>query len=177
MDLALPTCGVLSRLGVIFWDVSHALVGTHAANVWVEPRYTPTIEVILPADRALFDKITSRLSAVGLTRKEAHGPDHALVPDIWRFASDDGVTVVDLLAAKTELQQEVIRRAQALPSGLNVATPEDIFTLGLLMNRDRDASDLVELAAVPNLDWSYIERWATVWRVGDRVAAYRGISR
>jgi hypothetical protein len=52
-------------------------------------------------------------------------------------------------------------------------TPEDLIALELIADRDKDARDLLDLCRLPNLDWSYIERWADVFEVRDRLAYYR----
>jgi hypothetical protein len=67
----------------------------------------------------------------------------------------------------------MIRRARLSPTGLRVATPEDIIVLKLIADRYKDAKDLLLLCALPHLSWAYIERWADAFGVRDRVDRYR----
>lgn len=80
---------------------------------------------------------------------------------------------IDLQAAKTAFQVEVVRRARPVAVGPAVATPEDLIVLKLIAHRSKDLIDLRNLAALPDLDWAYVERWARDWEVEDRLAAIR----
>jgi hypothetical protein len=60
-----------------------------------------------------------------------------------------------------------------LSSGLRIATPEDLFILKLIADRNKDFKELLDLGALPDLDWGYIEHWTTIWGVHDRIERYR----
>ena len=164
------------RLGSLLGDIPHALIGGHAVNVWVEPRLTMDIDVLIAGDRSSVDLAASRLVADGFTQTDKHG-EARLPADFQRFRSPDGRVVVELLAVRTELQRDVLRRACALHGGLRVATPEDLIVLKLIADRGKDLKDLLDLCALPGLDWGYIERWADTWRVRDRLDSYRARAR
>ncbi len=56
---------------------------------------------------------------------------------------------------------------------MRVATAEDLIVLKLIANRPKDQVDLLALAALPGIDWSYIERWADAWNVRDVLGRLR----
>jgi hypothetical protein len=43
----------------------------------------------------------------------------------------------------------------------------------LIASRRKDLGDLLGLFKMPGLDWEYVEHWAEVWQVSDRLAAIR----
>ncbi len=152
--------------------VSYAVIGAHAVNVWLEPRFTADIDLTVHAGPEALQRIEDVLHRAGLTRTLAHGSELPSGPDFVRFASDDGNLVLELQAAKTDLQREVLRRA-VTADGVSVATPEDLIILKLIADRPKDRVDLLGLVALPELDWSYVEAWAAAWDIGDRLARLR----
>jgi hypothetical protein len=99
----------------------------------------------------------AQLVTQGLTKATEHGAQAASGPDFRGFRSRDGRIVLELQAAKAPFQHEMIGRRRT-PSGLRVATPDDLIILKLIAERDKDAKDLALRCALPNLDWTYIER-------------------
>jgi hypothetical protein len=157
----------LGRLAEILEAVGieYALIGGHAVNAWLEPRFTADIDVTIEAAVARIERLGAALKREGFAPAGEHGADPVAGPDFLRFVSDDGHVVLEFQAAKTELQEEVIRRARSDGRALRVATPEDLIVLKLIANRAKDQIDLLGLCALPDLDWAYIERWASEWRV------------
>jgi hypothetical protein len=80
---------------------------------------------------------------------------------------------VEIQAAKTALQHDVVCRARTSSEGVRVATPEDLIVLKLIADRPKDRQDLLGLVALPDLDWAHVERWAAEWDVADRLASLR----
>jgi hypothetical protein len=156
----------LGRLAEILEEVGieYALIGGHAVNAWVEPRFTADIDVTIEAAVAPIERLAAALQREGFTLAGEHGADPVAGPDFLRFVSDDGRVVLEFQAAKTELQDAVIRWATSDSRGLRVATPEDRIVLKLIANRTKDQIDLLGLCALPELDWAYVERWASEWR-------------
>ena len=72
---------------------------------------------------------------------------------------------LEVQTAKTDFQREVVRRAAVSDDGVRVASPEDLIVLKLIANRPKDQVDLLALAALGDLDWAYVERWADAWGV------------
>ena len=95
-------------------------------------------------------------------------------PDFVRFGSAEGPIVVEVQAAKTELQRTLIERAIPSEGGVRVATPEDLIVLKLIANRAKDQIDLLGLVALPSLDWAYVERRAAEWEVLPLLKRARG---
>lgn len=144
--------------------VEYALIGGHAVNAWLEPRLTGDIDVTVVADKAVMNQIKVAFDGAGYQVARELGRDLPSGPDFVRFVSADGVRIIELQAAKTPLQERVVKRAVSA-GGIAVATPEDLIVLKLIANRTKDQSDLHGLIRLPALDWSYIEREAADWGV------------
>jgi hypothetical protein len=56
---------------------------------------------------------------------------------------------------------------------IRAATPEDLVILKLIANRPKDQRDLFELGQLPDIDWSYVEKWAPIWDIEERLKSYR----
>jgi len=153
--------------------IEYALIGGHAVNAWLEPRFTADIDVTIEAGVAQMERLTAVLERAGLTIQLESGADQASGPDFVRFASGDRRVVLEFQAAKTELQDRIIRRALRDSRGLRVATPEDLIILERIANRSEDKIDLVGLCGLLDLDWDYVERWAREWQVSELLQQIR----
>jgi hypothetical protein len=151
----------------------YAVIGAHAVNCWLEPRLTGDIDLTVAADRAQLDSLRARLSSEGFRVAREYGAEAPSGPDFVRFVSADGELVIEVQAAKTEFQREVIRRAAGTANGLRVATVEDLIVLKLIADRTKDQVDLEGLLGLGALDWAYVEKWAMVWGVLDRLQSKR----
>jgi hypothetical protein len=154
--------------------MDYAVIGAHAVNCWLEPRLTADIDVTVAADRGQLESLRARLLGEGFRVSREHGAGAPSGPDFIRFVSDDGEIVIEMQAAKTDFQREVIRRAVSTPEGLRVATVEDLIVLKLIADRTKDQADLEGLLAIGALDWAYVEKWAATWGVLDRLHRRRG---
>lgn len=154
--------------------VPYAVIGGHAVNAWLEPRATGDIDVTIEAGDPAQARIAQALGDAGYRLSRVHGAELPSGPDFVRFVSADGTVVLELQAAKTALQVDLIRRARRAENGLRVATPEDLLILKLIANRPKDRIDLLGLVGIPALDWRYVERVATEWGVIDHLRALRG---
>ena len=148
--------------------VPYVLIGAHAVNAWTEPRFTADIDLTMQAGGDDFARLTAALGAEGFSIGRQHGAELPSGPDFVRFVSADGGTVLEIQFAKTEFQREVIRRA-VVEHGARVATPEDLIVMKLIADRPKDQIDLRGLAALPGVDWAYVERWSAEWGVTDRL--------
>jgi hypothetical protein len=153
--------------------LSYALIGGHAVNAWVVPRFTADLDFTLEADPARLRDLEDRLEAAGYRVVREIGRGLPSGPDFVQLARDSTDPPIDLQVAKTAYQGEVLRRARAASTGVAVATPEDLIVLKLIANRPKDLIDLRNLVALPDLDWAHIERWAAAWDVLDRLAPLR----
>jgi hypothetical protein len=154
-------------------DIEYAVIGGHAVNAWLEPRFTADIDVTMTAGTPQLDRLTAALERRGFAIAAQYGEDQPSGPDFVRFESVDPRVVLEFQSAKTRLQDDVIRRAQQDERGLRVATPEDLIVLKLIANRPKDRIDLVGLTALPDLDWAYVEGCAVEWDLGGRLTEFR----
>lgn len=154
--------------------IEYALIGGHAVNAWVEPRFTADIDVTMTAGAPQLDRLTAALARRGFTIVAQYGEEQPSGPDFVRFESKDPRIILEFQSAKTRLQEDVIRRAHQDARGLRVATPEDLIVLKLIAHRPKDRIDLIGLCALPDLDWAYIEGCAAEWEVGERLEELRG---
>jgi hypothetical protein len=141
----------------------YALIGAHAVNAWLEPRITADIDVTVQLSAAELARLEHAFAAAGLGLARSDGAELPSGPDFLRFVSSDRRLVVEIQAAKTEFQQQVLARAVTVESGVKIATPEDLIVLKLIANRAKDRVDILGLLRLPNLDWDYIERCSREW--------------
>jgi len=169
------TTDVLREVGRLLEGahVPYVVIGGHAVNAWIEPRFTADVDVTVRADAADFEQLKQVFVPAGYTVAREHGVDLPSGPDFVRFVSADGVVIVELQAAKTEFQREVVRRGTPTEEGLRVATVEDLIVLKLIANRAKDRIDLGGLLRLPAVDWNYVERWALEWGVVDELHRLR----
>jgi hypothetical protein len=164
---------VIASLARLFerGKIGYALIGGHAVNVWLEPRFTADVDVTVQATPAELARLTELLATGGYAAVRSHGADLPSGPDFVRFASWDGTATLEVQLAKTEFQREVIRRASS--GSVRVATPEDLIVMKLIANRPKDRVDLAGLLRLPALDWDYVERWAGEWGVLEELKRLR----
>jgi hypothetical protein len=142
-------------------------------NVWVEPRFTADVDLTAASSPDEMAHLRRGLIAAGFRVAREHGAALASGPDFVRFVAPDGALLLEVQAAKTPLQRELVERAVVIPSGLRVATIEDLIVLKLIADRPKDQGDLHALAQLPGVDWSYVERWAGEWGVSERLERLR----
>ncbi len=151
--------------------VEYVVIGGHAVNAWLEPRFTADVDVTVHAAPAEMDRLRALLGERGYRVAREHGAGLPSGPDFVRFVSDPEGITLEVQTAKTEFQREVLRRAR--DGTPRIATPEDLIVLKLIANRPKDQVDLLGLAQLDGLDWAYVERWAAAWEVGDQLQALR----
>jgi hypothetical protein len=155
-------------------EISYALIGGHAVNVWVEPRFTADIDITIEAGVGQSERVKELLQGAGFEQDFVEGEEHTSGPDFIRFVSSDGRQVLELQAAKTDLQASLLERARPSEDGVRVATAEDLIVLKLIANRPKDRIDLLSLCQLPGLDWGYVEHWAERWEVSAVLERVRG---
>ena len=157
-------------------QIEYALIGGHAVNAWIEPRFTADIDVTVEAGVEKVRRLSTVLAEAGYRIVAQHG-DEPSGPDFVRFRSNDEHVTFEFQAAKTELQRELIRRAQTRLRGLRVATAEDLILLKLIANRPKDRLDMIGLCRLPVVDWEYVERWAEEWELAELLERIRAEAR
>lgn len=143
--------------------ISFAVIGGHAVNYWLEPRFTGDIDLTVIANQSDQQRLLQLMQAANFSLDKEIGSDQASGPDFLRFVSKDQSIVVEIQIAKTVLQTEVVKRAVGGDHGLRTATPEDLIILKLIANRPKDQIDLLGLIKLENLDWEYINNWCRQW--------------
>lgn len=152
----------------------YVLIGGHAVNVVLEPRFTADIDVTIAAEPAALARARAALLAAGFRVEREHGAAQPSGPDFVRFVDDDG-TILELQTAKTALQRSAIARAQ-IHAGVRVATPEDLIVFKAIANRPKDQIDLLGLVRLPNIDWAYVDVEARNWSVDAVIANVRALA-
>jgi hypothetical protein len=153
--------------------VQYAVIGGHAVNAWLEPRFTSDIDVTVVANAKELESLSSTLRQAGFDIVRQYGADQPSGPDFIRFANADASVVLEIQVAKTALQHSVVSRAMSSASGARVATPEDLLVLKLIAYRSKDRIDLEGLVRRPSIDWSYVEKQCKDWDVLDRLDEVR----
>jgi hypothetical protein len=166
-DTLAMAAGLLERVAL-----PYVVIGGHAVNVWLEPRFTAHVDVTVQAGAGDMARLKSTLALAGYSVVREHGGTLPSGPDFVRFQSRGGTPTLEVQAAKTEFQREAVRRA-LVEGGLHVATAEDLIVLKLIANRPKDQNDLRGLAQLPDLDWPYVEHWASEWGVLDELRRLR----
>lgn len=146
-------------------NVPYVLIGGHAVNAWLEPRFTADADITVQANLADMQRVSELLAEHGYHRTVQHGAALPSGPDFVRFESDSGTLVLEVQLAKTPFQDQAVRRAIETADGLRVATAEDLIVLKLIANRPKDRMDLTGLVRLPEIDWAYVEHWASEWDV------------
>lgn len=152
--------------------VEHVVIGGHAVNAWLEPRFTADVDVTVHAGAGDLDRLRAVLAGRGYRVTREHGTALPSGPDFVRFVSEGEGVTLEVQTAKTEFQREVLRRAAA-SGGPRIATPEDLIVMKLIANRAKDQLDLLGLVRLDGLDWAYVEAWATEWEVAERLHELR----
>jgi hypothetical protein len=153
---------------------AYALIGGHAVNAVLEPRFTADIDVTISAEPAAMLRVGGALVSAGFHLEREHGATQPSGPDFVRFVDDDG-TVLELQTAKTALQRSAIARAND-HDGVRVATPEDLIVFKAIANRPKDQIDLLGLVRLPGLDWTYVDDCARDWGVESVIARVRALA-
>ncbi len=161
----------LKRL-LVKTDLPYVFIGAYAVNVYVEPRYTADLDLVVQATEDDVEALKDVLLANAFSIQFEQTIDKASVPDVIRFKSDETALVIDVQISKTDYQREVIDRATEV-DGLRIATAEDLIIMKLIANRAKDRIDLEGLIVLPDIDWQYVQKWASMWDVADRLATLR----
>ncbi len=130
----------------------------------------------MEASAVLITRFEEAVSALGYRYERRQDAGGASGPDFLRMIDPDGAAF-DLQTAKTDYQLLVLKRAvRSGPEGVLVATPEDLLIMKLIANRSKDRGDLLNLVERNGLDWKYIDQWAEIWDVTERLRAIRQLA-
>ena len=119
-------------------ELPHALIGGHAVNAYLPPRFTADIDVTVSALPDALSRARAGFEAAGYRATTVHGAQLPSGPDFVRFSRGPTDAPVELQAAKTAYQNTVVARAKPGPSRLAVATAADIIVRQLIAPRPTD---------------------------------------
>ncbi len=155
----------------------YVLIGGHAVNAWCVQRGTDDFDFLVAPNREAIDRVEAALFEAGLRRVRRQDAMEASGPDFLRMENGTRTFNVDFQVAKTDFQSSAIARAITDPgSGVRIATPEDLVVLKLIALRSKDQRDLINLVETQAIDWSYVEQWAPIWDIEQRLADLRGLT-
>jgi len=152
-----------------------AVIGGEARNHWAVPRLTYDLDLTVAADPTAEEAALAQLLDAGFEILRAQRRESPSGPDFLQLYQRDWHQMLEMQAAKTPFQEGLIDRSVELRGlePLRVATPEDILVLKLIASRKKDQDDLREMGRIEGIDWGYIEHWAAIWDVLDRLAILR----
>ncbi len=154
--------------------LAYALIGGQALNAWIQPRATDDYDFLLAPDREKVAAFEGELERLGLRVRQRQDNGAASGPDFVRLSNETGTFNVDIQAAKTHYQMIVIARAwKEEEGGFYAARPEDLVIMKLIAFRAQDQRDIALLIEGCELDWIYLEEWADVWEVRERLEGFR----
>jgi hypothetical protein len=148
----------LTRLGV-----PHALVGGLAISVRAEVRFRRDVEIaIAVASDADVERITRALAGDGFALVVVVEQDDKKRIAIARLRSPSSI-VVDLLAASSGIEHEIVAAARETPelAGVRVATSEHLLAMKVLSMRDARLQDRIDargLLAMGDVDVPEVRR-------------------
>lgn len=141
-------------------DIRYFTFGAVAMDIWVPPRSTADLDLVLCVDRRDVPKLITQLNTLdlritkSLQRKLTEGRIIKL---------KIGLTALDLKLCTSDYDLTALERAEPLETDeytLWVATPEDIVLYKLQPWRRQDQADIEKIILqVDDLDVPYIESW------------------
>jgi len=154
------------------------LIGGQAVNTWAEPRVTMDVDLTVVARGDAIRRAVEALQNEGFVLERLQDFGQASGPDFVRLIDSRTSLGLDIQVAKTEFEDSLLARAvRSAGQSLPVASPEDLIVMKLIANRSKDQKDLFDLGAREGIDWPYVERWAEVWQVADRLVSLRAALR
>ena len=155
----------------------YAILGGLAVRAYATPRPTYDVDFAVAIPRERLEVFFDGLEDLGYTVPEAYRRgwvdyvgDMPLVK-ARIYLGDRGIDA-DIFLAENAHQKAAIgrRRLEKVENQeLWIVSPEDLIILKLAANRPRDLADITDvLFTMGELDWSYIESWATTLGILDR---------
>jgi hypothetical protein len=140
-EALVDTTGRLRRLGV-----SHALVGGLAISIRAEVRFTRDVDLAISVDSdSDVERITRALAAEGFALVAVVEQDEKKRIAIARLRSPSGI-VIDLLAASSGIEREIVAAARATPEipGVPVAMSEHLLAMKVRSMREARLQDRID---------------------------------
>jgi len=170
-----PESAVLDELARAFdiLELHPVLIGGHAMNMYCGARLTWDIDFLIDGGEDDVRRCERMFSMLGY-KADAEAARAAGDSSFARLSHPDFPVTIDIMAAQSTYEEALLQRARPMDDlPFRIATPEDLMILKLIANRPRDHRDLIELAALPGIDWPYVERWAHAWGASRNCSALR----
>ncbi len=158
---------VFDRLGV-----RHAFGGAIANNYWGTVRTTQDVDCLVLVPAVQYQRLADELTAQGFVRRDQTGQEHPLTVAAMREQERDRKLIevyqqgirAELFVPFIPLQDEILRRAIAMPFGtrtIPVTTAEDLILLKMTFHREKDLIDVRGILWVQRdkLDLPYLQSW------------------
>jgi hypothetical protein len=161
--------------------IAYMLSGSLALGYYAQPRMTRDLDIVVALDGADAERLTALFADDFLCEAEAvrEAVRHA---GMFNIIHTTRIVKVDFIVRKDTpyRREELARRRRVTIHGTPVAivAPEDLLLSKLHWAKDSHSAlqlgDVRTLiAAVPGLDWAYVERWAPTLSVTALLAEVR----
>jgi ABC-type anion transport system duplicated permease subunit len=163
-------------------DIAYMISGSIALSYYAQPRLTRDIDIVVALRLEDAERVTN-LFAAGFYI-DADAVRNAIAqPGMFNIIHYDHVMKVDFIVRKDTLyrQEEFARRSAVEIDGVTMwlVTAEDLLLSKLAWAAEsrselqlQDVRNLIR--SVADLDWTYIERWATDLMLGELLREVRG---
>ena len=161
--------------------IPYMITGSVALAVYAQPRMTRDIDVVIECESDDAPRIVD-LFKPDCYVEEAEIREAVTHASMFNVIHNEWIVKADFIVRKDDEYRrlEFSRRREARIGGevVSVVSPEDLILSKLVWSRDsgselqiRDVRSL--FAAGIDLDWPYLEKWAAVLDVSDRLAEVR----
>ena len=165
LETLLDVAAQLEKAGV-----AYMLTGSMAMNYYAEPRMTRNIDIVVELKAGTAEKLATLLDTDYFVDAQS-AREAAVSRRMFNAIHKERMIKVDFVVRKEGpfREEEFSRRRQVKMEGRNIwlASPEDLLLAKLHWAKDsrsevqlRDARNI--LAAVPDMDEKYLERWAAL---------------
>lgn len=155
--------------------IPYMVSGSMAINYYAQPRMTRDVDIVIELDARDADRVVALFAPDFLCEPEAVR-DAVRQRTMFNMIHTESIVKVDFIVRKhlPYRLEEFARRRSVDIGGATVwmVSPEDLLLSKLHWAKDsrselqlKDVRNLI--ACVPNLDWSYVEKWAADLSVSD----------
>lgn len=170
-------CGRLNEA-----SIPYMLTGSMAMNYYAQPRMTRDIDLVVAIHLTGAERFAALFAADFICESDAVR-DAVRHTGMFNIIHSIHIVKVDVVVQKQSpyRREEFGRRRNVSVDGVDIAivAPEDLLLSKLDWARDTrselqlgDARNLI--VSVSDLDWGYVERWASELGLGDLLAEVRG---
>lgn len=161
--------------------ISYMLTGSMAMAMYVTPRMTRDIDVVVELSSRDVGRFTRQFAEDCYVDVESVNEAISRV-DMFNVIHERWLLKADFIIRKVDTyhETEFTRRNRIYIGGVQVSivAPEDLILSKLLWSKDSGSAlqqdDVIQLVqAIETLDWQYMERWASALNIGDELRRVR----